>query len=94
MTAVAQSTELMGEALRRSPELPDPQPSVGFLRLAACQHCGTRRRALVEQEGHLVGRCLACGEVVEAPLETVRETVFLVGRAGQRIVEVGAVVAA
>ena len=58
----------------------------GHLRLSACPRCAHRRRAIVEVSGRLVGRCLACGEGLDRPLDTVREAPFsIVGRGGQRI---------
>ena len=39
-----------------------------FLRLASCPRCQSRRRALVEVNGRLRGRCLACGEELGVPL--------------------------
>ena len=39
-----------------------------FLRLASCPRCQGRRRALIEVNGRLRGRCLACGEELGVPL--------------------------
>ena len=39
------------------------------LRLAPCPHCDGRGRGLVEAEGRLVGHCLRCGELLDAPLQ-------------------------
>ena len=56
------------------------------LRLAACPRCEGRRRALSEEAGGLVARCLGCGQAFERPLATIREPqVTLLGRAGQRM---------
>lgn len=42
------------------------------LRLAPCPHCDGRRRGIVESEGRLVGHCLRCGELLDAPLQVQR----------------------
>jgi hypothetical protein len=56
-----------------------------FLRLASCPRCFSRRRALVEVNGRLRGRCLACGEELIVPLavESHRQ-VELAGRSWRR----------
>jgi len=61
----------------------------GHLRLSACPRCAHRRRALMEVSGRVVGRCLACGEGLDSPLDTVREAPFaVVGRGGQQILRI------
>jgi hypothetical protein len=60
----------------------------GCLRLAACPRCPARGRALTEHGDALVARCLGCGEEFSAPLATVEVTPSrLVGRGGQRVVD-------
>jgi hypothetical protein len=52
-----------------------------FLRLASCPRCDSRRRALVEVNGRLRGRCLACGEELGVPLAVeTHQRLELVGR--------------
>lgn len=52
-----------------------------FLRLASCPRCQSRRRALVEVNGRLRGRCLACGEELGVPLAVEQQPgIELVGR--------------
>ena len=54
-----------------------------FLRLASCPRCESRRRALVEVNGRLRGRCLACGEELGVPLAVEQQPrVELVGHRG------------
>jgi hypothetical protein len=48
--------------------LRDAPDTDGFRRLAACPRCESRRRWLTEVGGRLVGHCLRCGEVLDAPL--------------------------
>jgi hypothetical protein len=78
-----------------SPAPPAPAPAAapatgGYLRLASCSECGSRRRILVEVAGELRGHCLGCGADLPLPLVTEphRVTVVTVGRGGQGIVEV------
>jgi len=40
------------------------------LRLTPCPQCSDRRRALVESGEGLQGRCLGCGRLLPAPLQT------------------------
>lgn len=40
------------------------------LRLMPCPQCADRRRALVESGEGLQGRCLGCGRLLPAPLQT------------------------
>jgi hypothetical protein len=43
---------------------------------------------LTECTGHLVARCLRCGEEFSAPMATVEvRTVSLVGRGGQHVID-------
>jgi hypothetical protein len=52
-----------------------------FLRLASCPRCQSRRRALAEVRGRLLGRCLACGEELTVPLAVeTQPRLELVGR--------------
>lgn len=57
-----------------------------FLRLASCPRCQSRRRALVEVNGRLRGRCLACGEELGVPLAVEQQPrIELVGRRAARV---------
>lgn len=40
------------------------------LRLIPCPQCADRRRHLVESSEGLQGRCLGCGRLLPAPLQT------------------------
>jgi hypothetical protein len=51
------------------------------VRLVPCPHCDCRRRGLAESEGRLVGHCLRCGELLDAPLEVERPGVVVARRA-------------
>jgi hypothetical protein len=66
-------------------------PAPGFIRLAACPRCASQGRALMECNGHLVAMCLRCGEEFSAPMATVEVRTFnLVGRGGQRVIDLAA----
>ena len=55
------------------------------LRLTACPDCADRRRTLVEAGGGaLLGHCLGCGRVLDAPLATENvKKILLTGRPAQ-----------
>jgi hypothetical protein len=55
------------------------------LRLAECDRCGARHRALEETGGRLRGRCLGCGETLPGPLDVERCVITVAGRGGQVI---------
>ena len=56
-----------------------------FLRLVCCPRCRSRRRALIEVNGRLRGRCLACGEELGVPLAVESQPrLELVGYRGAR----------
>jgi hypothetical protein len=72
--------------ISRPPTVAAPEQGA-FLRLASCPRCQSRRRALVEVNGRLRGRCLSCGEELGFPLAVESQPrIDLVGRRAGRAV--------
>jgi CheY-like chemotaxis protein len=69
MTARTTSVDRQGSTIVES-------TSCGYLRFRPCQHCGSRKRTLVDAGSHLRGRCVRCGTDLGRPLEREHQAAF------------------